>query len=401
MAGRKKQDPHSTNKEGTYMQTRKLYYEDAHLSQFTARVLSCEKTEKGCQIVLDATAFYPEGGGQAGDTGDLGGVRVLDTQEQGETVVHLCDGALEVGAVVEGRIDYDARFQRMQQHSGEHIVSGIINRRYGYHNTGFHMGADVLTIDFDGVIPFKDLAAIEAEANSAVWADLPVRCWYPSAEELPNVAYRTKRMLPWPVRIVEIPGFDRCACCGTHVKATGEIGIIKLFSAIGFRGGTRMEMACGKRALEILNSAYEQNKLVSQAFSAQITQTGMAAKRMNEQLAEQKYRIVGLEKRIFAGISALYVNKGSVVHFEDGLDSTTARELADTIAEVCGGAAAVFSGSDEAGYAYCIVTRNGDLRALGKELTKILHGRGGGKPGLQQGRVQAGRAEIEAFFRQK
>ena len=222
------------------MQTRKLYYEDSHLTQFTAQVLSCEGEKEHYAVVLDATAFYPEGGGQAGDTGMLGGVRVLDTRERGETVVHLCAAPLTLGQIVEGVIDWDARFARMQQHSGEHIVSGIINRRYGYHNTGFHMGADRITIDFDGVIPEEALRDIETEANGAVWANLPIKCWYPSPEELPNVTYRTKRALPWPVRIVEVPGFDRCACCGTHVKATGEIGIIKLLSVVGFRGGTRM-----------------------------------------------------------------------------------------------------------------------------------------------------------------
>lgn len=380
------------------MQTRKLYYEDAHLSRFTARVLSCELTDRAFEIVLDATAFYPEGGGQAGDTGSLGPVQVLDTQERGETVVHLCGGPLAVDSQVEGRIDYDARFLRMQQHSGEHIVSGIVNRRYGYHNTGFHMGAEGITIDFDGVIPPQDLPSIEAEANGAVWVNLPVRCWYPSPEELPKVVYRAKRALPWPVRIVEIPGFDCCACCGTHVTATGEIGLIKLFSVMGFRGGSRMEMACGKQALELLNAAYAQNKLVCQAFSAPITGTGAAAARMNAQLAEQKFRIVALERRVFAGIAALYEGKGDVVHFEDGLDSAAIRELADTIAEHCGGTAAVFSGSDESGYGFCLVTRHGDLRALGKALTGELKGRGGGKPVLQQGRVQAGRAKIEAFF---
>lgn len=384
--------------EDTVMQTRKLYYEDPHLSQFTARVLSCEAGRTGYEIVLDATAFYPEGGGQDGDTGTLSGVRVLDTRLRGETVIHLCDGALEVGAAVDGRIDYDARFLRMQQHSGEHIVSGIVNRRYGFHNTGFHMGAEAITIDFDGVIPAEDLADIEAAANGAVWANLPVRCWYPSPEELPNVVYRTKRALAWPVRIVEIPGFDRCACCGTHVTATGEIGLIKLFSVMGFRGGTRMEMACGSRALEILNGAYEQNRLVSQAFSVPITDTGAAAKRMNALLGQQKYRMTGLEKRLFADIAARYAGRGNVVHFEGGLDSSAVRELADAIADRCGGTAAVFSGCEESGYAFCLVTRTGDLRPLGRALTEALRGRGGGKPLFQQGRVQAAKAEIEAFF---
>lgn len=383
------------------MKTRRLYYEDSHRGGFTATVLSCEETEKGFAVILDATAFYPEGGGQAADTGFLNGVRVLDTRERGETVVHLCEGALEPGTVAEGVIDYEARFHRMQQHSGEHIVSGIINRRYGYHNVGFHMGSDIITIDFDGVIPAEDLASIEAEANSAVWQNLPVRCWYPSEEELPNVFYRTKRALPWPVRIVEIPGFDSCACCGTHVGATGEIGVIKLFSAIGFRGGTRMEMSCGKSALKLLNEAYEQNRQVSQAFSAKIQETGAAARRMNEVEAALKYRVTGLEKRIFTGIAASYAGRGHVVHFEEGLDNNAVRDLADAIADSCGGTAAVFSGGDEAGYAFCLVTREGDLRQLGREMTKALNGRGGGKPVFQQGRVQAKKAEIEAFFAQR
>ena len=185
------------------------------------------------------------------------------------------------------------------------------------------------------------------------------------------------------------------------MKATGEIGLIKLFSVIGFRGGTRMEMACGASALKLLNQAYEQNRQVSQAFSAKIEETGAAARRMNEVEANLKYRIVGLEKRIFTGIADSYAGKGDVVHFEEDLDNAAVRDLADAIAEGCGGTAAVFSGSDEGGYAFCLVTRNGDLRTLGKEMTKALNGRGGGKPIFQQGRVQAAKAEIEAFFATK
>ena len=383
------------------METRKLYYEDSHLRTFSATVLSCEQGEKGWEVILNATAFYPEGGGQAADTGCLNGIRVKDTRERGENVVHFCEAPLEAGTVAEGVIDWEPRFRRMQQHSGEHIVSGIINRRWGYHNVGFHMGTDIITIDFDGVIPAEDLASIEAEANGAVWSNLAVKCWYPSEEELPNVFYRTKRALPWPVRIVQVPGFDSCACCGTHVQATGEIGLIKLFSVMGFRGGTRMEMACGASALKLLNQAYEQNRQVSQAFSAKIEETGAAARRMNEVEAALKYRVTGLEKRIFADIAASCAGKGNVVHFEENLDNTAVRDLADAIADTCGGTAAVFSGSDEAGFAFCLVTREGDLRQLGKEMTKALGGRGGGKPAFQQGRVQANKAEIEAFFAER
>ena len=377
--------------------TRKLYYEDPHLSRFTAQVQTCQPDGKHWRITLDATAFYPEGGGQAADTGVLDGVRVLHVRERGEEVEHLCDGPLTPGSQVAGQIDYDARFERMQQHSGEHIVSGLIHSRYGYHNTGFHMGADGLTVDFDGVIPAQALPELERAANAAVWANLSLRCWVPEPEELARLTYRTKRALPWPVRIVEIPGFDRCACCGTHVTATGEIGLIKLFSAVNFRGGTRMEMACGSQALEILNRAYGQNRLVSQAFSAPPGQTGAAAQRMNEILGQQKHRIGTMQRRLFAALAQRCAGKGNVLHFEDDLDGTQLRELADALAQRCGGVAAVFS-QGPSGFAYCLMAREGDLRPLGREMTQALAGRGGGKPLCQQGRVEAGREKIFRFF---
>ena len=383
------------------METKKLYYVNSHLSQFFGRVLCCQPCDRGFEVILDQTAFYPEGGGQAADTGTLGAVRVLDVRERDGAIVHLCDGPVTVGQTLEGTIDYNLRFDRMQQHSGEHIVSGLINRRWGFHNTGFHMGTESTTIDFDGVIPAEALPELEHLANEAVWQDLEVRCSVPAPEVLPTIPYRSKRALPWPVRIVEIPGYDICACCGTHVARTGEIGIIKLLSVIPFRGGVRMEMACGSRALDILNRAYDQNRQVSQAFSAQWQETGEAARKMNDLLSQYKFRITALERQIFAATAAGYAGAGDVVHFEDGLDNVAVRELADAIAQVCGGTAAVFSGSDDAGYAFCLVSRTDDLRPLGKDLTRSLNGRGGGKPDCQQGRLQSPREAIAAFFSRK
>lgn len=380
------------------METRKLYYEDCHLSRFSARVLRCETGENGFRVVLSATAFYPEGGGQPGDTGTLGGTAVLDTREDRGEIVHLCREPLTVGETVEGQIDYDRRFGFMQQHTGEHMVSGILHRLLGLHNTGFHIGAEGVTVDFDGVVPPELLPEIEAEANRGVWRNVPLHIFTPRAEELPNVTYRTKRALPWPVRIVEIPGFDTCACCGIHCAATGEVGLVKLFSSIPFRGGSRMVMACGGLALEILNRAYQQNKLVSQAFSAPMGETGEAADRMNDLLARQKYRISALERRIWDGIAEGYRGSGNILHFEPGLDSVGLRELADRIAGCCGGVANLFSGED-GNYGFCLASREGDLRPLCKEMTQSLSGRGGGKPGFQQGTVRASRQEIEAFFR--
>lgn len=380
------------------METRKLYYEDCHLARFGARVESCQATQAGYWITLDATAFYPEGGGQACDLGTLGEARVLDVQEREGQVAHLCDKPLTPGARVEGAIDYPRRFDLMQQHTGEHIVSGIIHARYGYHNVGFHMGADMVTIDFDGPIPAEALPEIEAQANEAVWRNLPLRVWYPGPEELPTVAYRTKRPLPWPVRIVEVPDIDRCACCGVHVAATGEVGLVKLFSCVKFHQGVRLEMACGGRALAYLSAVFDQNRQVSQAFSAKILETGEAARRMNEALAAEKFRVTGLRRRIFGEIARDCAGGGDVLRFEPELAPAEVRELADAMAESCGGIAAVFSGTDETGYGYCLAARQGDLRGLGREMTQALRGRGGGKPGFQQGSVRASADEIRAFF---
>ena len=378
--------------------TRKLYYEDCHLATFRSLVTGCTRTEKGWEVTLEATAFYPEGGGQACDLGTLSGVQVLDVRERGEEIIHLCEAPLEVGIEAEGVIDYGRRFDLMQQHTGEHIVSGIIYSHYGYHNVGFHMGANFTEIDFDGMIPAEDLAEIEKQANEAIWKNLQVTCWYPSQEELPNVFYRTKKELPWPVRIVQVPGYDSCACCGVHVDRTGEVGLVKLFTMTKLRGGSRIEMACGGKALALLNQICAQNTQVSQTFSAKIFETGSAAKRMNDALAAEKFRTVALQRKLFAITAESYRGKGDVLHLEEGLEPALVRELADAIAEICGGRAAVFSGSDETGYSYCLGIREGDLRAFGKDMNAALNGRGGGKPNFLQGSVKATRAEIEKFF---
>ena len=380
------------------METRKLYYEDCHLREFSAVVTDCEKTEKGFLVTLDQTAFYPEGGGQACDLGRLGEAQVLDVREKGETVLHLCDRALPVGQTVTGQLDWQRRFDQMQQHTGEHIVSGILHRLLGAHNVGFHMGADVTTIDFDVAVPAQLLPQVEKEANEAVFANLPVLCSYPSEEALPTIPYRTKKALPWPVRIVQVPDYDICACCGVHVERTGEIGIIKLLSCVKFHEGVRIEMVCGSKALSLMSRVWEQNRLVSQAFSAKILETGAAAQKMNDMLAAEKFRSTGLERQLFDRIAEDHADRGDVVYIARELTPGAVRELADRIAGKCGGTAAVFSGSDEAGYSVCLVRKQGDVKALGQAMNAALNGRGGGKPGFFQGSVKATESQIFAFF---
>ena len=380
------------------METRKLYYEDCLLREFSAAVVSCEKAEKGWQVVLDATAFYPEGGGQACDLGTLGDARVLDVREQGQQVIHLCDAPLGVGDTVTGKIDWDRRLDLMQQHSGEHIVSGILHAMYGCHNVGFHMGADVITIDFDYPIPPEVLPEVEKQANAAIYQDLPIRCSYPAEDVLPTIPYRTKKQLPWPVRIVEVPGFDICACCGVHVATTGQIGLIKLLSCVKFHAGVRIEMICGARALDYLSKIYEQNKQVSQAFSAKVLETGAAARRMNDALAAEKFRASTLERQVFDALAASCAGKGDVLYFGNGLLPGAIRELADRIARQCCGTAAVLSGTDGEGYSVCLVNHSQPVADLGKQMNAALSGRGGGKPGFFQGSLKAPREAVLGFF---
>ena len=376
---------------------KKLFYEDCHLTRFSATVTGCEMCEKGFLVTLDATAFYPEGGGQACDIGTLGGVNILDVREKDEKILHLCDGALPVGETVEGRIDWARRFDLMQQHTGEHILSGLINTKFGYHNTGFHVGADVMEVDFDGPISAEDLADLERKANEAIWENKPVKCWIPSPEELPGVTYRTKRELPWPVRIVQVGDVDSCACCGIHVAYTGEVGLIKILSYASLRGGVRLEMVCGSRAYRYMTAIFDQNRIVSQTFSSKILETGDAARKMQDALTREKLRTAQLQKQVFSAIAAGYAGRENVVHFEENLEPAGVRELADQLSRVVSGFAAVFSESAN-GFHYCLATQSGDLRELGKTLTATLNGRGGGKPNFQQGSINTTKTAIEAFF---
>ena len=231
----------------------KLYEENPFLARFTARVRSCAQGRKGWDVILDQTAFYPEGGGQPYDLGVLGGVQVLEVHEREGHVVHTCSAPLEVGSAVEGQIDWARRFDLMQHHSGEHIVSGLAHAMYGCDNMGFHMGADVITIDLSVELTQDQVRELEAAANRYIWEDRPVQITYPSPEELAHLEYRSKKAIEGQVRIVSFPGADTCACCGTHVSSSGQVGLVKLLSCQKFRSGVRIELVCGGRAFAHLS----------------------------------------------------------------------------------------------------------------------------------------------------
>lgn len=380
------------------VQTRRLYYEDVYKKEFHARVLECRHGKKGFHILLDESAFYPEGGGQPSDKGFLNETEVYEVHEKDGELLHYTEKPLEPGTEVTGRIDWARRFDLMQQHSGEHIVSGLIHEAFGYDNVGFHMGSDVITIDFNGMVDEQQMAEIEAKANQKIWENRPVEITYPSQEELKELPYRSKKELTGQVRIVRFPGSDICACCGTHVTHTGEIGMVKLLSVVKFREGVRMEMIAGQRVMDYLNMVNEQNHQISVRLSAKPAQTAAAVSRLWEENYRLKGRVNHMEDQLFASEAAKCADAGDVLLFQEGLEADSVRRLADAVTQSCGGRCAVFSKNPDGSHKYAMGQINGDLRRFTKEMNGVLQGRGGGKPNFVQGSVQADEKAIRAFF---
>lgn len=385
------------------METQKLYYQDPTLREFPATVLSCEAAGESWKVVLDQTAFYPEGGGQPADHGVLktvnGEVPVTDVHEKNGAVVHTTAAPVEPDTVVTGALDWARRFDHMQQHSGEHIISGILCRLYRCDNVGFHLGAETVTIDYNAEITWEQALEAERLANEAVWADREVEITYPDLQELAALEYRSKKELTGQVRIVEFPEADRCACCGTHVERAGQVGLIKVLSCQKFREGVRMEILCGARALRYLSGTYDQARAVGQRLSVKPLETLAAVERLEDELSAAKARIADLEQTAFAAIAAEQAGKGDVLLFQSPMRPDSLRRLADNLGKSCGGLAAVFSGEGEK-WSYALIRADGaDISPLVKELNQALHGRGGGRNGFAQGSVAAGREAIEDFFK--
>lgn len=380
------------------METMKLYEKDAYQKTFTAQVQSCRQAGKNWEVILDRTCFYPEGGGQPGDHGTLGQAQVLDVQIRDGIIQHMADRPLEEGSAVSGEIDWSRRFDLMQQHSGEHILSGLVHRNFGYDNVGFHMGADVVTVDWNGLLTREDLAELETQANQVIWQNRETEIFVPSREELKTLDYRSKKELDWPVRIVRFPGADTCACCGTHVSRAGEIGLIKVLSVVRMRHGVRVEMLSGRRALEYCTRIQEENHKTSVLLSAKETQTAAYVQRLYDEHQALKARWGALETAHCASIAEQYRDRGDCLLFAEGLDTNSVRRLAAAVMETCGGKCAVFSRGQDGSYAWCLGEKNGDVRPLVKAMNQALHGRGGGKPNFAQGAAQARKQEIVAFF---
>lgn len=380
------------------MKTEKLYYENAYTKTFAGRVLSCEETKSGWAVVLDRTAFFPEGGGQTADTGILGGVHVTDAHERDGIVTHRTDGPLPVGETVTGQIDWPDRFRKMQNHTGEHIVSGIVHARFGYENVGFHLADCGCTFDFDGELTRAQLDEIEDMANAAVWENRPVTASFPGPEELETMEYRSKLDLRENVRIVTVEGIDRCACCAPHVSQTGEIGVIKLLDFMRHRGGVRIWAKCGADALADYRARYTASAVVSGLLNTPQADIVSGTETLLRQRDELKrgltaVKLAALEKQA----AALSETGGNMVIFLDEADEAGLRLLANAGKEKAGGVCAVFSGR-EGDYRFVMASKTQDMRAFAKEIREPLNARGGGQETMISGRCAAAEADIRAYF---
>ncbi|MBQ8174018.1 MAG: alanyl-tRNA editing protein [Clostridia bacterium] len=381
--------------------TKRIFDEDAYRREFTATVLACKQTEGGFFVTLDATAFFPEEGGQYADTGTLGDAHVIDVQERDGVILHRTDAALAVGRTVEGRLDFAARFDRMQNHSGEHIVSGIVFRRYGFHNVGFHLNDEDMTMDFDGVLTREQLDEIEDEANRAIFENLPVTAYYPAEETLATLPFRAKDGLSGRVRLVQIGDVDLCACCAPHVASTGEIGLIKLLDFIHYKGGVRIHAACGMRALVDYRTKCREITAVSRLLSVPQNECAEGTRRLQTELGERKMAAAAYLRALTeAEIGALAENQaGNLVYFSAETDANALRRAALIGASRVQGVCAVLYGK-EGDFRAMIASAHLPLKERLAYFREGLSLRGGGNDELIQGSVPMPRAEIEAFFAQ-
>lgn len=378
-----------------------LFYRDEYAREFDAEVISCQKGKKGYEVVLSDTAFYPEGGGQPADRGTLGQVNVLDVKRRNGEILHITDAPLEPGMTVHGVLDWERRFDHMQQHSGEHILSGMVHAQFGYDNVGFHMNDEVVTVDFNGPITWEEAMELEDKVNAYIWTDAESRELYPSEEELKAMDYRSKIELKGKVRLVEYPGADLCACCGTHVAHTGEIGLMKILSVSRHKDGVRMEMLFGGRAMKDYDRKHLLNTEFSCRLSAKPYETGEALQRVLDEMNAMKFRMQAMNERYYA-MRATSIPVGEPVIFfnEPGMSMVEIRKFCDYL--ISTGkvkTAMIISPKDKESVNYVMGSADLNMRDVGKLLNEELHGRGGGRPEMVQGSFQAEAEAVEQAFR--
>ncbi len=382
------------------METVKLYYENAYITTFDACVVSCEQKGNDFAVVLDKTYFYPEGGGQPADVGTLGTACVKDVRDKAGVVVHITDKKLAVGDVVTGHIDWKNRFDLMQQHSGEHILSGIICAKYHCNNVGFHIGKDTVTIDFDAKIPKEDLHMLEEKANTAIWENIASEAIYPTPQALEKMVYRSKKALTGKVRILRIGEYDCCACCGTHVAKAGEIGMIKILSVQNYKGGTRLEIVCGMRALAEYQNKTENATTISELLSVPVSDIAKATTALQKERDALKQMLTQMKQEKMTYLTNALPKEQKVCYFISGFDAKDIAHFADKIQNHTAQTVAVCSDAG-AGFQFVCMSKTEDMRTFATKMRETLGSKGGGKPEAIQGRTEAKKADLQAFWKQQ
>ncbi|MDD6735509.1 MAG: alanine--tRNA ligase-related protein [Clostridiales bacterium] len=378
---------------------KKLYDEDAYMRDFSAKTESCEKREGEYCVVLNQTAFFPTAGGQDCDTGVLDGQRVLHVEMESGIVLHFVKEPIEIGKTVSGKIDWEARFRKMQHHSAEHIISGLAHSIYGLDNVGFHLSDREVTMDYNGELSEEEVTLLENAANTAVQENLMITAEYPDKDKLSSMNYRSKLDLEDNVRIVTVEGIDVCACCAPHVKRTGEIGMIKLTDVMRHRGGVRMRMICGMDALRDYQKKQTEVQKISCLLSSKQNEVSEAVDRKLEEITGLKQRISELSGRLAESMAEqIDETDGNICIFECSENMHILRNVVNIAKKKCTGFAAVMAGDDKEGYNYIISSDSVPLRSFSEKINNALNGRGGGRDDMLQGHFSADRRTIERFL---
>ena len=374
--------------------TTRLYYTEPYRTTFDATVTSCERRQDLFALRLDHTAFYPSSGGQPFDTGTLGDARVVDVVDEEEDVVHLADRAIDTGARVSGAIDWARRFDHMQQHTGQHVLSAAYDRLFGVRTESFHLGVAAATIDLHREVTPAEIRDAENEANRIVWEDRPVSIRFVTAEEAAALPLRKEPARAGSLRLIDVQDFDLSACGGTHVARTGAIGTIATASWEKLRGGTRIEFLCGGRALarfrewrDALSAATRHLSVTPPDLAAAIERLQGDAKSQQRALRTLQEQLAAHEGRALAGRAEPVPQGLAIADALDGWDAGSLKTLAvAATVEAPSAAVVLFSRTMPA---VVVVARGAESQvnaaAVLKALITRFGGKGGGKPEIAQG----------------